>query len=229
MSQNEILSKRLAAARTKSKYTQEEIAEYLQCSRVTITNYECGRRSPDYKSLVMLAKKYGVTTDYLLGVTNAETTDKDLRYICDYTGLSDESVNILNKLLLHRPEHNRIIDFLIKEIHFDVRKDIEMYNENLFYLLEKFYSYNINGENKQLLFVTSTGKIYNSFEDAETEISNFIQNSRELRTHFIGNDEMIDNAQINSIHSDELLDSVFVSQITDYIKLSKQIYLKGGD
>lgn len=229
MSQNEILSKRLAAARLKCNYTQEEIAEYLQCSRVTITNYECGRRSPDYNSLVMLAKKYGVTTDYLLGVTNAETTDKDLRYICDYTGLSDEAVNILNKLLLHRPEHNRIIDFLIKEIHFDVREDIEMYNENLFYLLEKFYSYNSNGENKQRLFVTSTGKIYNSFEDAETELSNFIQNSSELRTHFIGNDEMIDNAHINSIHSDELLDSVFVSQITDYIKLSKQIYLKGGD
>lgn len=229
MSQNEILSKRLAAARLKCNYTQEEIAEYLQCSRVTITNYECGRRSPDYNSLVMLAKKYGVTTDYLLGVTNAVTTDKDLRYICDYTGLSDEAVNILNKLLLYRPEHNRIIDFLIKEIHFDVRKDIEMYNENLFYLLDKFYSYNSNGENKQRLFVTSTGKIYNSYEDAETELSNFIQNSRELRTHFIGNDEMIDNANINSIHSDELLDSVFVSQITDYIKLSKQIYLKGGD
>lgn len=111
MSQNEILAKRLAAARKQSNYTQDEIAEYLQCSRVTITNYECGRRSPDYKSLVMLAKKYGVTTDYLLGATNAETTDKDLQYICNYTGLSDKSVNILNKLSLHQPEHNRILDF----------------------------------------------------------------------------------------------------------------------
>ncbi len=229
MSQNEILSKRLAAARIKSKYTQEEIAEYLQCSRVTITNYECGRRSPDYKSLVMLAKKYGVTTDYLLGVTNAETTDKDLRYICDYTGLSDEAVNILNKLLLHRPEDNKIIDFLIKEINFDVKENVEKYNENLFHLLEKFYSYNSNGENKQRLFVTSTGRIYNSYEDAETELINFMKNSNELHTHFIGSDEMIYNASIKPIHSDKLLDSVFISEITDYIKSSKQIYLKGGD
>lgn len=98
MSQNEILSKRLAAARIKCNYTQEEIADYLQCSRVTITNYECGRRSPDYNSLVMLAKKYGVTTDYLLGVTNAETTDKDLRYICDYTGLSEQAIEELHTI-----------------------------------------------------------------------------------------------------------------------------------
>lgn len=56
MSQNEILAKRLAAARKQSNYTQDEIAEYLQCSRVTITNYECGRRSPDYKALLCLQK-----------------------------------------------------------------------------------------------------------------------------------------------------------------------------
>ena len=229
MSQNEILAKSLAAARKQSNYTQDEIAEYLQCSRETITNYECGRRSPDYKSLVMLAKKYGVTTDYLLGATNAETTDKDLQYICNYTGLSDKSVNILNKLSLHQPEHNRILDFLIREIHFDLKEDIEMYNTNIFYLLEKYFSYNSNEKENQLLFFTSTGRIYNSFDEANKEITNFLNSGKELHTHFEGSDEMIDNARINTIYSTELLDNMFISEITNYIKLSKQIYLKGGE
>ena len=79
MSRNKTVAARLAAARKENNYTQEEIADLLKCSRATITNYENGRRSPDYESLVILAKKYNVTTDYLLGVTGAETTDKDIR------------------------------------------------------------------------------------------------------------------------------------------------------
>ncbi len=96
MSRNEILAERLAAARKESGYTQDEIADFLKCSRVTVTNYENGRRSPDYDNLVLLAGKYNVTTDYLLGITNAETTDKDLRYVCDYTGLSMVAVEQLH-------------------------------------------------------------------------------------------------------------------------------------
>ncbi len=98
MSQNSILAERLSAARKKNKYTQEEIAEFLKCGRATITNYENGRRSPDYETLVKLAKKYNVTTDYLLGLTGAETTNKDIRYICDYTGLAVEAVKELNNI-----------------------------------------------------------------------------------------------------------------------------------
>ena len=97
MSQNALLAARLAAARKENNYTQEEIADFLNCGRATVTNYESGRRSPDYDTLIKLAKKYNVTTDYLLGLTGAETTDKDKRYICDYTGLSEKSVDVLHR------------------------------------------------------------------------------------------------------------------------------------
>lgn len=96
MSQNALLAAKLAAARKENNYTQEDIAEFLNLSRATITNYESGKRSPDYDTLIKLAKKYNVTTDYLLGLTEAETTDKDKRYICDYTGLSVETVDKLH-------------------------------------------------------------------------------------------------------------------------------------
>lgn len=96
MLQNNILATRLAAARKENNYTQEEIAEFLNCGRATITNYESGRRSPDYDTLIKLSKKYNVTTDYLLGLTGAETSDKDIRYICDYTNLNEQTVDVLH-------------------------------------------------------------------------------------------------------------------------------------
>lgn len=122
MSRNEILAERLAAARKESGYTQDEIADFLKCSRVTVTNYENGRRSPDYDNLVLLAEKYNVTTDYLLGVTTAETTDKDLRYVCDYTGLTDKAVNTLHSIVLqskgklHSEKRKRDIEKLIEYV-----------------------------------------------------------------------------------------------------------------
>lgn len=39
MSRNEILAERLAAARKESGYTQDEIADFLRCSRVTVTKF----------------------------------------------------------------------------------------------------------------------------------------------------------------------------------------------
>ena len=104
-----------------------------------------------------------------------------------------------------------------------------MYNTNIFYLLEKYFSYNSNEKENQLLFFTSTGRIYNSFDEANKEITNFLNSGKELHTHFEGSNEMIDNARINTIYSTELLDNMFISEITNYIKLSKQIYLKVGE
>lgn len=131
MSRNEILAERLAAARKESGYTQDEIADFLKCSRVTVTNYENGRRSPDYDNLVLLAEKYNVTTDYLLGVTTAETTDKDLRYVCDYTGLTDKAVNTLHSIVLqskgklHSEKRKRDIEELIEYVEVLTQEELD--------------------------------------------------------------------------------------------------------
>ena len=57
MEQN-VIGERLAEARRAKEFTQDDIAKFLNCSRVTITNYECGRRSPDLDTLTKLSKKY---------------------------------------------------------------------------------------------------------------------------------------------------------------------------
>lgn len=48
---------------------QKELAAYLNVSVGTISNYEKGVHQPDLDTLIRLSKFYGVTTDYLLGLT----------------------------------------------------------------------------------------------------------------------------------------------------------------
>lgn len=47
--------------------SQQDIADYLGVSRVTISNYETGRRDPDTSTLGKLASYFNVSVDYLLG------------------------------------------------------------------------------------------------------------------------------------------------------------------
>lgn len=75
---------------------RQEVADDLGISRASLEYYEKGKRKPDIDVLAKLADYYDVSADYLLGRTNAKTTDKDLRFVCDYTGLNEVSVNALN-------------------------------------------------------------------------------------------------------------------------------------
>ncbi|MBQ5319754.1 MAG: hypothetical protein J6K17_11730 [Oscillospiraceae bacterium] len=50
-----------------------------------------------YKAFVYLAKFYGVSVDYLLGLAKEPTTNKDLNFVCEYTGLSKETVETIKQ------------------------------------------------------------------------------------------------------------------------------------
>ena len=53
--------------------TQKEIADLLYISQQQYSLYECGKREIPVSYLRILAKFYGVTTDYLLGLTDKRT------------------------------------------------------------------------------------------------------------------------------------------------------------
>ncbi len=50
--------------------TQKEIATYLHVKQNTYSQYENGQRQLPIECLIALAKFYGVSTDYILGLTN---------------------------------------------------------------------------------------------------------------------------------------------------------------
>ncbi len=90
------IGRRIKNARDNCKIKQEELAEKLYCKREVISYYENGSRDIKTDTLVKLSEILGVTTDYLLGLSQAETRDIKVASICEYTGLSEEVVNILH-------------------------------------------------------------------------------------------------------------------------------------
>lgn len=74
---------------------QSILAEKAGCSRQAVSQYMDGSSAPNVDKLLSISDFFDVSTDYLLGRTNAETTDKDLRFICEYTGLSENTIMTL--------------------------------------------------------------------------------------------------------------------------------------
>ena len=62
-------SKNLKLLRTQRNIGQDELARYLHCSAGTVSNYENGRHEPDLETLCLIARFYGVSADYLLGLS----------------------------------------------------------------------------------------------------------------------------------------------------------------
>ncbi len=62
------LSDRIREQRKQMGITQGELAKRIGGGIKTINDYERGARQPSYERLLMLARLFGVSTDYLLGV-----------------------------------------------------------------------------------------------------------------------------------------------------------------
>ena len=49
---------------------QKDLAAYLNCSQVCYSHYEIGNRDIPTEVLILLARFYNTSTDYLLGLTD---------------------------------------------------------------------------------------------------------------------------------------------------------------
>lgn len=74
-----ILADKILSLRKSNGWSQEELAEKMNVSRQSISKWESAAAIPDINRILMLAKLFGVTTDYLLkdDVENTEYSDED--------------------------------------------------------------------------------------------------------------------------------------------------------
>ena len=87
-----MLKDKLKILRNENNLTQEALAKTLNVSVSTISMYETGAREPDLYMLARLSDYYGVTTDYLL-----DLSDNPYFNICK-KGNSDNMRSYLNSL-----------------------------------------------------------------------------------------------------------------------------------
>lgn len=89
---------RLAELRKEKGLTQAELAKKLNVKRETVNQWENNVRDLKTQYTISLAKEFGVSADYILGITpNVKTTDTTVKEICAYTGLSEETVKAMHK------------------------------------------------------------------------------------------------------------------------------------
>ena len=67
MSTSSIFPQRLKELRLKKGFTQSELGEKVGVKQNTFTNWENGKREPNFEKLLLLAKYLETTTDNLLG------------------------------------------------------------------------------------------------------------------------------------------------------------------
>ena len=108
-------SKRLRDLRTSRKISHEKLATDIGVSKQLLKNYEqaflnsgipTGAKSDkteaiagmSISTLYKLAKYFNVSADYLLGISPNPTTDKNKNAVCEYTGLSQDSIDIISDI-----------------------------------------------------------------------------------------------------------------------------------
>ena len=62
--------RRIRDMREDNDLFQMDLAKYLQCSQVSYSHYELGKRDIPTDVLIRLAAFYHTSTDYLLGLTD---------------------------------------------------------------------------------------------------------------------------------------------------------------
>ena len=96
MCDKNITTVRLKQLIENSGKTRKEIAEQLKCDTSTITKHYNGDRDITTDFLIKYANLFDVSADYLLGLSDTATTDKDIQFICKYTGLSEKAIEVLH-------------------------------------------------------------------------------------------------------------------------------------
>ena len=72
MTHNEVsmVYRRIRNLREDRDLTQKELSMILNCSQQVYSNYELGQRDIPTDILIRLSKFYGVSIDYILGITD---------------------------------------------------------------------------------------------------------------------------------------------------------------
>lgn len=128
------LGKRLAWIRQKRGEKQEDIAKnILNVSRITLAYYENEERTIPIEALKKLAVHYKVSTDFILGLSSAETDDIIDNQISKALGISSNAINMIkisNQLSIAEKQWQKIISDKINKgtietEDFNVSNDIE--------------------------------------------------------------------------------------------------------
>lgn len=209
-----IVYERIREEIDKCGLSRKELAEELGCDVSTIAKHYNGDREVNSEFIVKYAKRFNVSADYLLGLTNAATNDKDIQFICDHTGLNAAAVSTLcelkeplNIMNLVPRDIISVVNFLINDMDFQITDDGCAYRSAILPRLTEYLLLACDGDDQEV-YVTQNGMIFESREKAKEELKKI---KRDIKT-------------VYSTNAVDLVDAAFFDLLTDAIKQAKERY-----
>lgn len=90
------IGKRIREVR--GKMSQIECADKLGISRAALSYYENGSRAIDTNVLFEFCKLFNVSSDYILGLSEARATSEDMKTACKVSGLPESTIERLRSI-----------------------------------------------------------------------------------------------------------------------------------
>lgn len=82
---------KLKALREMRELSQDDLAAVIGINRSTISQYESSGTYPSVEKLILLARYFGVSSDYLLGLTDSDRFD--------LSGLTDDQALAVQEII----------------------------------------------------------------------------------------------------------------------------------
>lgn len=113
-------SENLKKLRLSSKLTQEQVADFMNCSVQSVSRWECGTTLPDIMTLPSLARLYSTTVDSLLGAdfekSKAELDDYyKQRHEYHHNGQCDKAYELTKKMYAKYPSENKVQLYMVAD------------------------------------------------------------------------------------------------------------------
>jgi transcriptional regulator with XRE-family HTH domain len=131
-------SMRIKNLREGKDMTPSQLASVFGKSEGAVRAWETGRTKPDADTLIEISKYFGVTTDYLLGLSDGKSVESDI--IHKETGLSEKAIELLkhyveadeqnsrtltvNTLLENKAVLSKIAEYLYYELEKDEKAEL---------------------------------------------------------------------------------------------------------
>lgn len=216
-----IIGNRINTLLAQQEKKQKDLAQFLGVKDNMVSYWAGGSRVPTTEQIIRIAQFFDVSTDYLLGLSDVQNTDKDVKFICEYTGLEENAVDVLHNYKKFGLETvTNAVNWLIKTemstIYYQIgRAPINLEKYQRLEILSEIGNYlqylpNDNEEDNNLN-ITESGKMLNDNE---------LFNATNLDDMFT----------IACVRKDEIINKVLLDNIVSALKeLKKDISQQGGE
>lgn len=237
-----VFAKRLRGLMEENKTTQPQLAEAVGVSRQAVGQWQNGNTVPDILDFQKIADFYNVPADYLLGRSESQSNDKDLKDVADYLGISDTSVSIIRRASYKSYESNAkefikynngelkngfrsnssdICNWIIWHLFFQIRYVIGALLVQM-YRLDTTNATVKRDNNKESLIDYKANFDYSDFAHIQiNKIADICK--KEIDDLLLTCAKKSNNIKYRSLYSTDLLDDAKIYSIEDYKKISSML------